>query len=1254
MDDLVQSVVCYNPRPLLFHGYLAPFFVLQAFVYYYFSFDETSVDPSDPTKDISSEASKRHNEIWVIAVMVSVAIQIIAYLFCHWSVDVKCWLSYSRSNDPHSSKFVKVTPTPNNGATELVPLRKETIAKQTTLGFMFQKAKYVLDEKSNKFVPVEFACDRKISYYKQWKGYTDPNEMQLIERQYGRNELDMAIPEFKELFIEKATAPFFVFQTFCVGLWCLDEFWYYALFTLFMLVTFEVVLVKNQLRNMQEIRRMGNQPFTIQVFRQNKWKPIKSDQLVPGDLVSIVRSDHNMPCDILLLRGSCIIDESTLTGESVPQTKEPLEDVDDDDRKLDIDQDKLHILFGGTKILQHTAPSKEPGCIGYVLRTGFHTSQGKLLRTILFGVKRVTANNFETFCFIMFLLVFAIISAYYVWTNGIKDPNRSRYRLFFECTVIITSVVPPELPIELSLAVNTSLLSLSKLYIYCTEPFRIPFAGKVEYCCFDKTGTLTSDDLIVEGVAGLPKPTENQMKEENEPLEEKTPVIHSNNTIKSAIVDNDMVIPIEQCPHSTLQVLASCHSLAHLDEKLVGDPLEKKVLEAINWNFSKSGAATPKKGRSPPLKIHQRFHFNSTLKRMSVVASYKIDMSNDNIYICTAKGAPEFMKPLMKNLPDNYDEVYLQMSRLGARVLTLGYKTLGQLSHQELTELKREDVENGLMFAGFLLISCPLKPDSKAVSLELAESGHRLVMITGDGALTACHVGSLLSFTKRDVLILTKSRDSEKDMNCDDWKWVSTDQKTSIPFADTLEEFLRVSRQYDLCMTGDALGFILRGQKEKLAYEIIRRVKIFARVSPKQKESIITTLKSRGQTVLMCGDGTNDVGALKHANVGVALLSSSPITKQPAKKVGPQSAIEEALKQQQQLLSNGIKQQAAKLATQNSGRKVGQSNVQQANKLMTPEERRLEKMMEAQAKLKQLLEEQDRIQYVKLGDASIAAPFTSRLSSTQCISHIIKQGRCTLVTTLQMFKILALNALLSAYCHSVLYLDGIKFSDGQFTVQGILSTLCFLFITRSQPLTKLSAQRPLPNIFNLYTILTVTLQFAVHFSSLVFLYTQAKTFQGVLDDRNATLGLDDGNLTTMSPVIDVLSDSQQNMTASTTDSTISSLHTEFKATLVNSTIYVIWLSIQIATFVVNYKGHPFMQNLRSNRPLCYSFVGAVFLIFTCVNGWSPSLAEQLSLVEFPNEFRPIVLTTIVTNFAMAYAIDRICDYLFGRLKLKAL
>uniref|UniRef100_A0A914RSB8 P-type ATPase A domain-containing protein n=1 Tax=Parascaris equorum TaxID=6256 RepID=A0A914RSB8_PAREQ len=122
--------------------------------------------------------------------------------------------------------------------------------------------------------------------------------------------MEMVIPQFMELFKERATAPFFVFQVFCVGLWCLEDMWYYSVFTLMMLITFEATL-----RNMTI---SWIEPFVSFSVSQDSFSFLKV-------LVNIGRSpdEQAVPCDLLLLRGPCIVDESMLTGESVPQMKVP-------------------------------------------------------------------------------------------------------------------------------------------------------------------------------------------------------------------------------------------------------------------------------------------------------------------------------------------------------------------------------------------------------------------------------------------------------------------------------------------------------------------------------------------------------------------------------------------------------------------------------------------------------------------------------------------------------------------------------------------------------------------------------------------------------------------------------------------------------------------------------------------------------------------------------------------------------------------
>lgn len=109
----------------------------------------------------------------------------------------------------------------------------------------------------------------------------------------------------------------------------------------------------------------------------------------------------------------------------------------------------------------------------------------------------------------------------------------------------------------------------------------------------------------------------------------------------------------------------------------------------------------------------------------------------------------------------------------------------------------------------------------------------------------------------------------------------------------------------------------------------------------------------------------------------------------------------------------------------------------------------------------------------ELGDATIAAPFTSKHNTILSLKVLLQQGRCTLVTTYQMYRILALNCLMSAYCLSVLYLEGVRFGDTQITIQGVLVAFIFFYLSRAKPLSRLSPYTPPTSIFESHIIISI-------------------------------------------------------------------------------------------------------------------------------------------------------------------------------------
>merc|ERR1719276_259171 len=102
----------------------------------------------------------------------------------------------------------------------------------------------------------------------------------------------------------------------------------------------------------------------------------------------------------------------------------------------------------------------------------------------------------------------------------------------------------------------------------------------------------------------------------------------------------------------------------------------------------------------------------------------------------------------------------------------------------------------------------------------------------------------------------------------------------------------------------------------------------------------------------------------------------------------------------------------------------------------------------------------DQPPLVRLGDASIASPFTYKGDSIKCTMHILRCGRATLSTVLMMYKIMGLNSVLSAFAMSVLTLDGVKLGDSQTTAESLFVSCCFFLVSRSTPSKNLAKHLP--------------------------------------------------------------------------------------------------------------------------------------------------------------------------------------------------
>ena len=179
-------------------------------------------------------------------------------------------------------------------------------------------------------------------------------------------------------------------------------------------------------------------------------RTVSSDELVPGDVI-VVPDNCLMPCDMLLLTGSCIVNESMLTGESVPVIKNCLMPTADIYDPQDYDASKKYTLYSGTRVIQ----SREQGnthCLALVIRTGYVTTKGALVRDILYP--RPTKFKFyqDSLTFVAAMALVGLLGFAGTLPVLIKL-GLGTAKLVDKSLDLITITVPPALPATMSVGV---------------------------------------------------------------------------------------------------------------------------------------------------------------------------------------------------------------------------------------------------------------------------------------------------------------------------------------------------------------------------------------------------------------------------------------------------------------------------------------------------------------------------------------------------------------------------------------------------------------------------------------------------------------------------------------------------------------------------------------------------------------------------------------------------------------------------------
>jgi Ca2+-transporting ATPase len=571
-------------------------------------------------------------------------------------------------------------------------------------------------------------------------------------------------------------------------------------------------------RSMEALHRMSR--VMAKVHRNDQLQEIAAEDIVPGDLVFLEGGDI-VSADLRLMEASLLqIDESALTGESVPVQKdvEPLEEQ----TPL---AERVNMAFKGTAVTRGSG-------WGIAVATGMDTELGQIasLAEEAEGEQTPLEKRLSGLAYKLIWITLAIAAA--VAGSGLiahRDPL-----LIIETAIALAvAAIPEGLPIVATIALARGMWRMARHNALMNRLSAVETLGATSIICADKTGTLTENRMRVTQIA-LPSADEEKIEQIKVSAED-------------GFSEDGRSVDPEAHPllRLALEIGVLCNNASVEEEdpeKGVGDPMEIALLAA----GSKVGLSRERLAEEIMPEVREEA-FNPKVMMMATFHE------TDGGYKVAVKGAPEAVlkvcpwlrtsngnKDLTEKDKQLWQEQNNQMGEAGLRLLAVAEK-----------EVKSKDADpyEELTFVGlFGLLDPPRKGVQKAIEA-CHEAGIRVIMVTGDQAVTARHIGQNLGLLEEGGGSVIYGNDLKDPEN------LSPDEKNEI-----------------------------------------LQAPIFARVSPEQKLDIIGVHQEKGSVVAMTGDGVNDAPALKKADIGVAMgQRGTQVAKEAADMVLKDDAFETIL-----------------------------------------------------------------------------------------------------------------------------------------------------------------------------------------------------------------------------------------------------------------------------------------------------------------------------------------------------------------------